>query len=360
MFPGIYRPFSVALCVISVLILLGPATAMRALAQYVPASNLDPAASTIRLDSSFQDDAWLVYTYEIDAQGAVVNAQVRRSNKVPALEQALLEQVRAMRFAPATRNGEAVTSQANPVVYTWILDKPRQLGPQFSELYRQAWDHFSAQDYSAAQTVAAQLADYPGRNALEEVKSRLLSASLAHRLNEAAAELRHLQRVVDFQRLALDNNFKNVYVPPEQFLKILDRILSLQLEANSLGDAGITLDTMQALARGEPLVESASSRYVITEQALQRAGEFAIEGELIPLYPEGPAAWKTALSQREFYIDDVRGRVGSVYLACSGGERLLTWPSKEHWRVPAGWSDCKVDVSGTAGTRLLLHQVVPR
>ncbi|PLW67179.1 energy transducer TonB [Pseudohalioglobus lutimaris] len=360
MFSRISRQFSLLVGVFVVLLSLGPAGATLAIAQYVPATNLDGDSSIITLDSSYQDDAWLVYTYDIDPTGAVVNAAVRASNKVPALEEALLNQVKAMRFAPATSGGKAVQSSANPVIYTWILDKPREMGPEFADLYGRAWDHFANQEYAAAQAIADQLQQFAGRNALEEVKSRVLAASVANRLGDAGAELRHLERIVRFQRLALDNNFKNVYVPADQFLKMLNRILSLQLEGNMLADAGFTLDYMQTLGRGEPVVQAAASRYVSAEQALQRMSDFAIEGELIALYPEGRASWKTALTESEFYIADVRGRVVTVYLTCNGGERLLTWPSKEHWRVPAGWTGCQVDVSGNAGTRLALHQVVAR
>lgn len=353
------RRFRLGIGVAVALFLLVPAMATPALAQYVPASNLDPASATITLDSSFQDDAWLVYTYDIDVSGKVVNAAVRQSNQVPALEEALLQQVRTMRFSPATRNGEAVESSANPVIYTWILDKQREMGPEFAALYGQAWDFFANQDYVAAQSIAGQLQRFAGRNALEEVKARTLAASIANRQGEAGAELRHLERIVRFQRLALDNNFKHVYVPADQFLKMLDRILTLQLQGNMLADAGFTLDYMQVLGRGEPVVQSAASRYVSLEQSLQRTTDFTIEGELLPLYPEGPASWKVALTRPTFYLADVRGRVGSAYISCNGGAKLLSWPSKAHWRVPAGWSDCKLDVAGSEGTRLTLHQVAP-
>ena len=93
---GVYLRLGGLACKTVVSLSLGLLSAVLAFAQTVPATNLDPASATITLDSSFQEDAWLVYTYDIDATGSVVNAQVRRSNGVPALEQALLSQVRAM------------------------------------------------------------------------------------------------------------------------------------------------------------------------------------------------------------------------------------------------------------------------
>lgn len=328
--------------------------------QTVPANPLGAGATAIDLDSSFQADAWLVYTYDIDANGRVVDAAIRQSNGVPDLEAEVLRQLNSWRFTPAQRGGKPVRSSAYPVVYTWILDKQREMSPEFARLYQQAWDHYAAGDFAAAGAIAAQLQDYSGRNALEEVKSRLLAASLANRSGEEMAELRHLSRIVDFQSLALENQFRHVYVAHEQYLKVLDRLLSLQLQSNMLADAGATLDQMQSLARGETIVESAAERYLAAEKTLQAAAEFTVEGELLALYPKGPAAWRTGLTHRTFHLGDVHGRVAAVYLVCAQAERSLAWPAIEHWVVPVGWSDCQIDISGTGGTRVVLHQLRSR
>ena len=356
MFPGVFRQAFGAASFALIVLLSGAVSAPMAKAQYVPASHLDPAAATITLDSSFQDDAWLVYTYDIDEDGRVTNAVIRKSNEVPELEEALLDKVRAMRFTPAMQDGKPVVSSANPVSYMWILDKQREMGADFAELYRQAWAQFSAQDYAAAAPIAEQLGAYPGRNALEEVKARTLLASLAHRSDDGRAELRHLQRIVDFQSLAQRNNFKHSYVPADQYVKMLDRIMTLQLQANSLADAGRTLDTMQSLARGEAIVQDAARHYLRAREALAATVDVAIEGELEALYPGSQGSWKVGLFKPVFYLSDIEGRVGSAFLTCAAGQRLLQWPSTRHWRVPNNWGDCELEVSGKAGTRLILHQ----
>ncbi|RLQ22399.1 TonB family protein [Seongchinamella sediminis] len=328
----------------------------RAWAQFVPPQNLDPASATIRLDSSFQSDAWLVYTYDIDESGKVVNAEIQSSNGVLEVEQAVLRQVNAMRFRPARRGGNPVKVAADPVVYTWILDLPRAMSSRFAEIYQQAWDYYAREDYDSAFDTAVELKNFPGRNALEEVKFQILAASIASRWDDEAAELQHLSRVVEFQSLALNNNFNNTYVPPQQYLQILKRILTLQLNARMLADAGNTLDLMQALGRGSALVEEAAALYRQSEQQLGAMADVAITGELVPLYRDGPGSWKAGLSRREFSLSDVRGSVGAVFLVCADGERPLRYPAGEPWQIPAGWSDCLVDVSGKAGTRLVLHQ----
>ncbi len=339
------------------LLLFLPATL--AFAQFVPPRNLDPAGATIRLGSSYQSDAWLVYTYDIDETGKVVNPTIHSSNGVLEVEQAVLQQLRNMRFQPATRNGTPVEVPAEPVVYTWILDLPREMSPRFADIYRQAWDYYSQEDYDAAFEQAVELKSYPGRNALEEVKFQILAASLASRWKDGAAELQHLSRVVEFQSLAMDNNFKNTYVPHDQFLQILGRILDLQLQRMMLADAGNTLDRMQRLGRGSPLVEEAAARYRTAEQDYRSRPEVVVSGELVPLYQGGSGSWKSGLTRTEFSISGVHGRVGAVYLVCSGGEKPLRYPSTTHWQVPAGWQNCGVEVVGQAGTRLKLHQYAP-
>ena len=161
---------------------------------------------------------------------------------------------------------------------------------------------------------------------------------------------------MELQSLALNNNFGNIYVPTEQYLKVLKRILTLQLNARMLADAGKTLDLMQGLGRGTPVVEDAAALYRQTEAQLQAMDDVTISGELVPLYREGPGSWKAGLSRTQFSVSDVRGRVGAVFLVCANGERALRYPSRDPWKIPGGWSDCKVDVSGKAGTRLVLHQ----
>lgn len=341
-------------------LMLATVCAGNAWAQFVPPQNLDPASATIRLDSSFQSDAWLVYTYDIDETGNVVNAQIQSSNGVLEVEQAILRQVNAMRFSPARRGGNPVKVSADPVVYTWILDLPREMTPRFAQLYQQAWDLYAEENYDAAFDIAVELKNFPGRNALEEVKFQILAASLASRWDDEAAELQHLTRVVEFQSLALNNNFKNTYVSTQQYLQILKRILTLQLNGRMLADAGNTLDLMQNLGRGSPVVDEAAALYSQAEQQLAAMDDVAINGELVPLYRDGPGSWKAGLSRSEFSVSDVRGRVGAVFLVCANGERSLRYPSSDPWRIPTGWSDCKVDVSGKAGTRLVLHQHAPR
>ncbi|MEH6586401.1 MAG: energy transducer TonB [Halioglobus sp.] len=355
----VFSRSQVALQSATLALLLFLASISSALAQFAPPQNLDPASATISLGSSFQSDAWLVYTYDIDETGTVANATIQSSNGVPEVEQSVLQQINAMRFRPAQRSGKPVKVSADPVVYTWILDKPRDLSPRFAEMYQQAWDLYAAENYDGAFDIAIELKSFPGRNAKEEVKFQVLAASIASRWNDEAAEMQHLSRVVEFQSLALNNNFQNTYLPTQQYLQILKRMQTLQLNNHMLADAGFTLDRMQALGRGTQVVNEAAAQFSQSEQELQNLPDVTITGELVPLYRVGPGSWKAGLSRSEFSISDVHGRVGAVFLVCAEGERSLRYPAREHWKVPTGWSQCKVDISGKAGTRLVLHQHAP-
>ena len=325
--------------------------------QYVPAQNIHPGSAAIRLDSSFQSDAWLVYTYDIDEEGSVSDATIRSSNGVLEVEQAVLQQLKTMRFRPAMRGGTPVASSAPPVTYTWILDARRELSPRFAELYRQAWDHYAREDYSATGDIAVLLRDFPGRNALEEVKARLLSASLAGKIGDSASELRHLQRVAQLQDLAIDNNFNNRYVPNEQYLQVLKRIQQLQLDSGLLADAEATLARIRRLGGASPAVSEAAVAYSAGEAVLRAQQQVLTAGELQALYPGGPGAWRAGLFRRAFALVDVSGSIDGVFLVCGSQERLLRYPSPGNWLVPAGWSNCEIDITGQAGTRFTLRQL---
>lgn len=328
----------------------------QSVAQFSAPVNLDPGAASIRLDASFQDDAWLVYRYDISADGLPHNIEILSSNGVSAVEQAVTEQINSLRFKPAMRSGVPVSVSADPVIFTWILDLPREMSIAFSDLYREAWAHYSQKNYDAVFAIADQLKNYPGRNAYEEVKYQVLAASLASRQEDSRAELLHLSKAIEFQNLALSNDFGHTYLPKRQHLMVLSRIQTLQLRKRMLADAGSTLAQIQSLSAGSEVAKKAEASYRKSELAFRNEPNVAVTGELVPVFPGGPGSWKTGLSRSQFSISDVTGRIGAVYLVCGDRERSLRYPARDVWSVPAGWSDCKIDVSGKANTQFLLHQ----
>jgi TonB family protein len=327
------------------------------LADYVPPRNLAPDTAAIQLDKSFRDDAWLVYGYDIDPTGAVVNPRIISSNGVAAVEQAVLEKVSAMRFAPATRDGRAVKATADPVIFTWVLDLPRDMSDGFREQWQTAWALFREGNLADASALAEKLGSTPGRNAFEEVKYRILAASLASRGGDWGAELRHLQRASEFQQLARNNRFKNRYIDPDQYLLILERIQALQLERMMLADAGDTLALIRELDPDSQVARRAAASYAEVEGRFNALPEVTTPGELAPVYPGGPGVWKTGLSRSSFSLGDVQGRVSAVYLVCDGRDTRLAYPSQAPWSTPAGATGCKIDLVGDVGTRVVLNQL---
>ena len=318
--------------------------------------NLNPEAADIRLDTSFQDDAWVVYTYAIDEQGRVADAKIRSSNGVTRVESAVLDKLSMLRFAPATRDGQPVKVAADPVIFTWILDLPRAMSPQFSESYQAAWALFKQGNYDAAFDLAVTLKDMPGRNALEEVRYQVLAASLASRWEDGAAELQHLGRAVELQALASKNNFKHHYIEADQYLRILERIQTLQLERMMLADAGTTLGEIQAHGAGTDIAVRAAAAYTAKELEFNARPDATVSAELVAVYRDGPGAWKAGLSRNKFSISDVKGKIDAVFLVCGPRDIQLRYPSVEPWVIPYGMRGCKIDVSGAAGTRFVLHQ----
>ena len=325
-------------------------------AGFIPPQNLDPSSGRITLNSNYQQDAWLVYTYNIGADGQVVDAKIQSSNGVDEVEQAVLMRVNAMRFRPASRNGMPIKVAADPVVFTWILDKPREMSPEFQAIYQEAWALLKQEDYDGAFDLTVQLETFKGRNAYEEVKFQILAASLANRWDDEAAELQHLNRVVELQDLAVRNRFQNSFVEEQQFLMILSRIQTLQLNRMMMADASTTLNTIQALGPGSSIAQEAQARLDQAKSKFESMPDATVSAELMPIYRKGPGAWKTGLSRRSFSISHVQGDVEGVFLVCSSGEMQLQFPSIVPWNTPPHWSQCKIDVTGKAGTRFTLHQ----
>ena len=328
-----------------------------AFAQFVPPQPLNPAVGDPSLPAGYDIEAWLVYTYEIDTSGKVVNAEIHSSNGVLEVEQTIMNQVRAQSFKPAMRGSNPVKVFVGPVFYTWIVDKPRELSPDFDQMYQEAWALFNADDYDGAFDIAAKLKGIPGRSAYEEVKLQVLAASLSSRWNDSAAELQHLERAVELQTLADGNRFRNRYIEQNQYLLILERIHTLQLERSMLADASTTLDKMIAYGAGGEVVARAKDKHLNADRDFRRTPDVAISGELTPIYRGGPGAWETRLSRGLFSLSGVRGKVDGALLSCAQGDLQLQFPALDPWRVPAGWNQCKVEVSGRSGTRFQLHQL---
>jgi TonB family protein len=324
---------------------------------FTPPQNLNPDSATIRLNSSYTDEAWLVYTYDIGADGLIANARIQSSNGVPRVERAVLERVQMMRFKPALSNGVPVLVSADPITFTWILDQARDMSPSFADIYQTAWAYVKQKDYDAAFDQAARLKAFPARNAYEEVKFQVLAASLANRWEDEAAELQHLGRAVELQSLADANNFQNAYIEQGQYLQILSRIQTLQLNRMMLADAAETLQKIQRLDAGSEIASGAAASFATAEQEFNSRADVTISAELTPIYRDGPGIWKTGLSRDTFSISNVKGSVEAIFLICDRGEKQIAYPSIDPWTVPAGWQRCKVDVSGRAGTRFMLHQL---
>ena len=76
-------------------------------AAYRGPQRLDPTQGlTPTLDNRvYQDEAWLVYTWDVNTNGRAVNAKIRLSNGVTAVESAVLDHIQGLRYQPATRDG---------------------------------------------------------------------------------------------------------------------------------------------------------------------------------------------------------------------------------------------------------------
>lgn len=326
---------------------------------FTPPENLKPGQSvTPSLDSSYDREAWLVYSYDIDTEGFVVDMKIHKSNGVAAVEQKTLDHVNSMQYRPATRDGQAVKISVGPIIFTWILDKPRQMSPQFNTTYETAWEHFNREEYDKAFELAAKLKNMPARNAFEEVKFQILAASLASRWDDENAELAHLKRIVEFQSLADKNRFKNPYVEEGQYLLILERIHSVQLGMMMLADGELTLNSMIIRGRDAEVTRRAQIAHREAGDRLRENPDVTIAGELTAIYREGQGVWKTRLFRDTFSVSDVKGSIATIHLSCEvGGEQRLRYPSLEAWTIPPGWNTCKFEAAGKSGTRFNVHQL---
>ena len=100
-----------SLWLVSVLFLILSASTHSA--GFIGPQKIDPSkSSTPTLDSSFGEEAWLVYGYNIDIDGSVVDMQIYSSNGVDAVEQKTRDHINSLQFKPATRDGNPVKASS--------------------------------------------------------------------------------------------------------------------------------------------------------------------------------------------------------------------------------------------------------
>ncbi len=327
------------------------------IASFQPPQSLSPQGDNVILNETFQDEAWMVYTYQINERGVVVNAEIHSSNGVEAVEQEVLKQVKGLTFTPAINNGEAVRVEADPVVFTWVIDQPREMSAEFSKTYKAAQTFVGMERFDEAFDELAKLKSHRGRNVYEEVKFQTLAATLADRWDDEAAELQHLSRVIELQTLADYKRFEHPYVAPADYALLLERVLILQLDRMMLADAYDTLGKINDLDAKSEIALRASNRFNSVAARFDAIPDVTIEGELLPMYRSGPGTWIVGLSRTKFSVSDVKGSIDAVFLSCNRGEIRLNYPSSIPWNSPRGWKDCKIDVSGKVGSRLKIHQL---
>lgn len=325
---------------------------------FLPPKNLSPLGDNVRLNERFLNEAWLVYTYDIDVNGSVVNAKIHSSNGVPEVEREVLAQITGMVFSPAINDGKPVKVSSDPVVFTWTLDKPRTISRKFKAAYDATDALIKLENFDAAFDQAVKLKAISGRSVYEEVQFQLLASTLAQGWEDEPAEMQHLNRAIELQTIADDQLFENDYIEPQEYGLVLERILTLELSRMMLADAKVTLSKLYDLKVDPKITARAAKRYADVESVHNATAEVLVKGELLPMYRDGPGVWKTRLGRDFFSISDVDGKIDAVFLSCNRGEIQLTFPSPTSWKIPRFWLDCKVDVSGDVDTRFTLHQSV--
>ncbi|MFV0478852.1 MAG: energy transducer TonB [Parahaliea sp.] len=330
-------------------------TALPVSAEFTPAERISLQAPS--LDGDFDDEAWLVYSYQVDSQGKVKDAVIHASNGIAMVDQDMLTQIRALQYHPATRDGKSVEVSMGPVVYTWILDIPRKMSDTFDTRYQEAWSLFQDGQYAAAADIAAELGNRPGRNAYEEVKYHILAASIANRQNDPSIELRHLMRIGSLQELADRNNFQHAYVEPAHYALMLARVQAIQLDNNQLADAEETVSKLLRYGVSDELRQKVQSAQQKAGTRWQQLHETVTQAEITAPYRGGPGTWKSGLRRERFSIRNVKGDISWIFLVCAEQERRLNYPTRSPWVVPDGWQNCQIEVGGQDGTRFELQQM---
>lgn len=230
----------------------------------------------------------------------------------------------------------------------YLNSRDRAIGiPDASYDFRRAFDSFnellSSGDDSGA---AAAIAKLRAHNEYERTWLDFAQFQLAARTGDKALALRYLER-----SFAAAHSIDGLILMPAELERTMRRILvQLYIELNYLQEALATLAVMEERGDSEGAAAFASARTRI-EALADNAEAYPVAAQL-----DEEGSWRIALHKRQFYLDEIEGRLAEAVVTCDRRSQTLAVEALVGYTLPAALGDCSLNFSGEAGTRFVFMQ----
>lgn len=304
-----------------------------------------------------RDREALVYVrVDLSATGGVEKTEVAEGGfHDPRFAAAAQRMAQRLRFAPAMEDGQPVPFQGVTIPIRFQLNVNRGVTPEFRKEALKVQKLIEDKDPAGAHFHAQWMMSEKVRFGFEFT---VLQATMAHtyaRTGEYHRALLASQQVTAHTGINSD-----IYEPggPLPKVTLSDFILPREMLENMLrlrfalaSSQGMFLDALRAhadmqalgmVAEGEPSMASFTRILDAVQTSSSQRAHVVI--------PES-GSWKHPLWLHRFTVESVRGgAIGTIAIACSGYDRVVTYKPDVAWRIPERWSDCEATFQGAPNT----------
>lgn len=301
-------------------------------------------------------EAWLYFSYTIDADGKVRDVTIDDSNGIAAINRNWKRSVESAVFEPATLNGRAVDYRNNKRQTFTFTDYPRAPRASFVRKYKRAVSAIKKGNLAKAAATIKLLQDTSERSLQEELYLQKLLVIYTNRTGDTDNEYLHIGRAIDFIR---GTGFEERETAETAYmLDLLVRSYQIELKSMMLGDAFESADSLNGINPNHKSVQQVLAHAASMTKKID-GKEFWTTGKLVtPLYGGEIAMWKSVLLRHEIRLQDVVGDIDTVEIACTGGKKKLNYPITQSWIFPKSWERCRLVVEGGAGTTFVVAELL--
>ena len=330
-------------------------------AQTIPPKLIRSGAPQFNWPPGSERDALVMVRMDINEIGRVTDVQLAEGGFHDyRFVKESMKYVRAMRFSPATANGVPVPIQGLlfPLRFRWAA--PGGQNPAYQKELLEVVRLMQARDFAGAHVHAQWMLS-------EKVRRLYEFAGLKAILAQTHASIGNPHRALAASREATAQTSMSFddYVPggalpvvsQNDFMlpaNLCESILRLRfgLAANN----GFYLDALKAHAALQGLVAIPADDPTMMDFRKILAHFETAPSLTATIRIDEDKVWYHELALRSFQVSDLTGTLSSIVVNCAGNSRKLVFSPGVNWTLPEGWSSCRLQFHGDAGTEFRLTE----
>ena len=281
-------------------------------------------------------EGWVVVSYVVDPEGRVIDSVVEDSSGVDSFEKSALKSLQYLVYEPATHNGVALAqSQTKLKIYFRLKNSKKSAGRRFYKEYRKAAALLKAGDLAEAKIQIEKLGDSKRWNLYEDAWFGFISSEYYLKTGEADKAFKYLRRAVAYD---------GVYLPEPLYIEALKNLYVQEVKSHRFADAFSTAERLQEYKSDSDSAKAVSAAAEKLHAQLDAAEVLSFNGRV------EEKVWIHELSRPHFALVTDKGSLTDIDIRCKTHRQMMSMKDSTRFSVPTSWGDCRVYISGDAGS----------